>query len=366
MSDVITDGTFDPELADRIYEAAVLPEFWPAVMRGFAEVAESRHAIVIATGDQKYDWVGSSRLMEDMAQEVYKYPGGHERTRRLLAAPHSGFLTDLDLFTESELNNEPLYADYLFPNGLGRGLATVVRVPGGETIVFHAEGDHALGPVGAGLRQRLNDLRPHLARSSLISARLSFERARTAVETLSGIGLAACAATQAGTVLVANAEFDASSSLWTTRGNERIALLDRRADAMLYEALGAIATGLGVRSVPLVARRGAPAAVLHVVPIRRAAHDLFGHASAILVLTKASSSPTQATPLLQALFDLSPIEAAIAARVAAGQTAELIALADGKSIDTVRNQLKSVLDKTGCRRQADLARLLVQLVPAGA
>jgi DNA-binding CsgD family transcriptional regulator len=36
-----------------------------------------------------------------------------------------------------------------------------------------------------------------------------------------------------------------------------------------------------------------------------------------------------------------------------------------KGVETVRSQLKSVLAKTGCRRQADLARLLGQLVPAG-
>ena len=57
------------------------------------------------------------------------------------------------------------------------------------------------------------------------------------------------------------------------------------------------------------------------------------------------------------LFELSPVEAAIAAR---------IAVADGKSVETVRNQLKSVLDMTGCRRQADLARRLAQLIPRGA
>jgi hypothetical protein len=36
-------------LADRIYEAAVLPEFWPSVLRGFAQVAECRAAALVAT-----------------------------------------------------------------------------------------------------------------------------------------------------------------------------------------------------------------------------------------------------------------------------------------------------------------------------
>ena len=89
------------------------------------------------------------------------------------------------------------------------GIATFINVPTGDSIVVHAEGDYNLGPIAAPLKQQLNGFRPHLARSSLVSARLAFERARTAVETLSGLGLAACAVTRAGTVLVANPEFDA-------------------------------------------------------------------------------------------------------------------------------------------------------------
>ncbi len=359
--DILEEQT---SFVDRIYEAAVLPEFWPDVLRDFARLAESRHAVLIAVRNQSYKWVGSSPTMEAMTQEVYHYPGGQERTRRLLAAPPGGFITDLDVYSESEILNEPLYTEYLIPKGLGRGIATFINVPTGDSIVVHAEGDHGLGPIGVTVMQRLNGFRPHLARSSLVSARLAFERARTAVETLSALGLAACAVTRAGAVLVANPEFDTEALLWTTRGGNRIGLIDKRADRQLQDALNVIETGQSVRSLPISGQDGTPPAVIHVVPIRRAAHDLFGQAAAILVLTKASDTPAQSTPLLQALFDLSPTEATIAARIAAGQTPEEIARADGKSIATVRNQLKRVLDKTGCRRQVDLGRLLTQLVPA--
>jgi len=196
--------------------------------------------------------------------------------------------------------------------------------------------------------------------------RLLFERARTAVETISALGLAACAVTETGVVLVANPEFDAEADVWTSRGGDRIALLDRRADGLLQNALGLIATEQGFRSLPIVAGERSLPGVLHIVPIRRAAHDLFGRAAAILILTKASNEPTRATALLQALFDLTPTEAVVTARIAAGQTIEQIAHADGKSIATVRNQVKNVLGKTGCRRQTELARLLIQLIKVGA
>jgi DNA-binding CsgD family transcriptional regulator len=363
----VTTGVFggSPQegLADRIYEASVLPEFWPDVLRDFVRLAESREGVMVATSGDGFKWIGSSALAEKLAQEHYSYEGGAERSRRLIGLQRAGFATDADVFTAEEMLRLPLYADYLIPNGFGQGIATAIQVPDGDTIIFHAEGSPHAGPVDPAVIRRLDGLRPDLARSALISARLSFERARTAVETLSGIGLAACAVDKAGVALIANRAFEAEDLLWTTRGGNRIALLDRRADRQLYDALGVLGTEQGVRSLPLVASSGGAPAVLHVVPIRRAAHDLFTRAAAILVLTKASEKPTQALSLLQALFDLSATEAHIAARISAGRSAEHIALADAKSVDTVRNQVKSVLQKTGCRRQVDLVRLLTQLIP---
>jgi DNA-binding CsgD family transcriptional regulator len=349
-------------LTDRIYEAAVLPELWRPVLQQFASVAESLEAIVVATDGVDFRWATSSDRFAELTQQHYSYPASRERARRLLSRRHAGFLGDIDVFDETELESEPLFTEFLIPNGFGRGIATGIEVPGGDTIIFHAEGPFSMAPFSPDLVGRLDALRPHLARSALISARLGFERARTAVETLAGIGFAACAVRSSGSVILANQQFEGEAAIWTTRGGDKVALLDGRADTLLTDAFSRIGLEAGVRSIPL---RGGPEtspAVLHVVPVRRAAHDLFGQATAILVLTKASATPTNQTPLLQALFDLSPTEAAVAARIAAGQSIDEIACADAKSAETVRNQLKSVLAKTGCRRQVDLARMLAQMV----
>lgn len=352
--------------ADRIYEAAVLPEFWPQVLRDFAEAAESREAVLVSATADSFKWVCSSPAAEYLAQEVYKYPAGAARSRWLIAQQRAGFATEPDMLTDAEMFSEPMYAEFLIPRGYGRGLATAIQLPDGHSIIIHAEGDYKSGPVTPALFARVDAFRPHLARSALISARLAFERARTAVETLAGLGLAACALADSGVVLVENEEFSKERTLWTTRGQDRIALYDKRADRMLYEALGAIGSERGVRSIALCAEETGAPAVLHLVPVRRSAHDLFGQAVAIMVLTKPVDSPTGATPLLQALFDLTVTEAGIAARIAAGQTADEIATRDAKSVGTVRDQLKSVLEKTGCRRQVDLARLLARLIPPAA
>lgn len=360
-------GAAVDDLADRIYEASVLPELWTRVIAQIADSVAGEAALLSTVQMNTVRMVATSADFAETWQLIFKrFPGAsNPRTQRLLAARHSGFVTDAHVFSPSEIAREPLYTEILVPRGYGSGAATAIHYPGGEAVVLNIERRAAHGTFDAAAIARLDGLRAHLARSSLISMRLLFERARTAVETISALGLAACAVTETGVVLVANPEFDAEADVWTSRGGDRIALLDRRADGLLQNALGLIATEQGVRSLPIVAGERSLPGVLHIVPIRRAAHDLFGRAAAILILTKASNEPTRATALLQALFDLTPTEAVVTARIAAGQTIEQIAHADGKSIATVRNQVKNVLGKTGCRRQTELARLLIQLIPAG-
>jgi DNA-binding CsgD family transcriptional regulator len=351
------------DLTSRIYEASVLPECWPDVLSRVNAVVGGVGTLLVASRQANLKITGSSPGLIHLAGEYFtKYDFGNERTRRLMAVQRAGFVADSECFSDAEIAAEPVFRDFLTPRGLGGGIGTAIQLQNHEVLLFHTERLHASPPVDKAVVSALDDARPHLARAALLSARLDFERARTAVETLSAMGLAACALADAGTVLIGNDEFSAEPNLWTTRGGGRIALFDRRADRLLYQALGMIGSERGTRSIPLCDEQTGAPAVIHIVPVRRSALDLFSRCAAILVLTKLVDKPAKATPLLKALFDLTSTEADLAARIAAGQTAAEVAAREDKSVSTVRNQLKSVLEKTGCRRQADLARLLAQLV----
>lgn len=65
--------------------------------------------------------------------------------------------------------------------------------------------------------------------------------------------------------------------------------------------------------------------------------------------------------LLRDLLGLTHAEAELATLLARGATLAEAAAARGISVETARTQLKSVLGKTGCRRQAELARVLARL-----
>ena len=61
---------------------------------------------------------------------------------------------------------------------------------------------------------------------------------------------------------------------------------------------------------------------------------------------------------LRLAFRLSPGEARIATALAEGLVLREIAQRHGVTYETVRTQLRRLMDKTGSRRQADLVRLV--------
>jgi DNA-binding CsgD family transcriptional regulator len=113
-----------------------------------------------------------------------------------------------------------------------------------------------------------------------------------------------------------------------------------------------------VGSIPIAACEDRPPYIVHVVPVRRAANDVFYNASAVLVVTPVVPAQVATAEVLQGLFDLTPAEARVARSIAELQTIESIAATLGVSRETVRTQLKAVLSKTGTGRQGDLAALL--------
>jgi DNA-binding CsgD family transcriptional regulator len=141
----------------------------------------------------------------------------------------------------------------------------------------------------------------------------------------------------------------------------RLKLMDNAADALFAEALQRNSHPNGVpavSSIPLAATAGTLPLILHVLPIRGIAYDLFSGAASLLVVTPVDRAAVPGAHVLQGLFDLTPAEARVAQAIGEAQTIEAIATQSGKSLETVRSQLKAVLTKTGLSRQQELINLL--------
>jgi DNA-binding CsgD family transcriptional regulator len=96
----------------------------------------------------------------------------------------------------------------------------------------------------------------------------------------------------------------------------------------------------------------------HVLPIRFSAHDIFTRGAAVFVLMPVAAPNSPPEELVRSLFDLTPAEARVARGLAAGRTVDDLAGDNGVSPNTVRVQVRGVLEKTGCQRQTDVVALL--------
>jgi DNA-binding CsgD family transcriptional regulator len=358
----------DVQLIDRIYESCFVPDIWPEVLEDMGRIAGSPGASLFVSKNDVLHWVSSAEprvRAERIVKEGWLWRG--TIIRRLFALRHPGFLVDVEYLTPQELDSEPIYRDLWRPLGVGWAMATAIPLPTGEHATFVASRPTEQGPFDRDSANRLDQLRPHLARSVLISARLQLERARVAGQALAAMGIPALVFDENGKALFANALIEAITGFIQWRALGLVSLTDKAGDQLLREAIALINSeaGLCVRSFPV---RGADAEammVAHVIPIRLSARDIFLRCAAVLALTPVAAPQAPPVELVQSLFDLTPAEARVARSLASGKTVEDIASDGGVSLATVRTQVRGILDKTGCSRQVEVVALLAGIAQSG-
>ena len=259
-----------------------------------------------------------------------------------------------------EVDASDFYTELLRLRGLGWCVGTSIRSPAGDTLVFSIEKAHEKGPVPRNVAEQLDELRPHLARASILSARLGLDRAKSTIATLEAIGLPAAALTPTGRAVAVNAGFLASEPRIRIGAGDLVQLASEPAQTMLMDAVSQPARSSSAvgRSIPVRATSTEPAFVAHVVPLRGGGLDVFTGALSIVFITSIVPNASPSSPLLQALFDLTPAEARMASHITEGKSVEQISLATGIAQNTVRTHLKSVFQKTGVQRQAELVSML--------
>jgi DNA-binding CsgD family transcriptional regulator len=352
------------DLIDRIYECSFVPELWPGVLDELAELAGSRGGLLFSARDRVLKWTASANLNDIFRS--YVEDGWFPRCPRricLFGQSMPAFFVEHDFWTPEQLESKAIYRDFFRPHGLGWSAGTGLQMPTGDHIVFSIEREHSRGPIEKERVGALNELRSHLARSAFVSARLGLQRARGANETLTSMGLPALLLDESGTVIEANRQIEEMSDHVQWRARNRIALTDGRANDLLWASLAALGseTCSTVRSFPLRDTDDRAAMVVHIIPVRRSAHDIFAGSYALLVLTPVAAAAAPPIELIRSLFDLTPSEARVARGLAVGETPEEIASIGGVAISTVRSQLRQVLEKTGCTRQAEVVSLLANI-----
>lgn len=347
-------------LVDSIYEAAVVADEWPSVLHRLAVSVEAGGAALItATGDQYGGW----RLSPGLGQAANTYLRSDAPQRsltlpRLLGANWAGFLTDQDLFgSDDEYGADPLVTEWAGPCGFYRGVGTAIHVPNGDVAIVQIHRRTGQAAFGAEDVRRLNALRPHLARASVLTVRWREQRLRSATQALELLGLPATVLDSAGRVLAANGLIEAMSGHLVWGARNRLALVDVAAgkalDGVLARATAGLNAGSGTGSFAASDLDGSDPVVIHAIPVEGQARDLFGSALTLLVVTRLGAARAPGPILIQGLFDLTAAEARVAAGLIDGRSVSDLASQNGVGVETIRTQVKSILGKTGVQRQAE-------------
>jgi len=322
--------TDDHGLIERIYEAAINPEGWVDVLERLSEFSGSAGGeLFILDGARPIGFRATDQI-RPITQQVVSQGGrmGLGRIQYFHTTPVTGFVRAADYFPPT-VEQDEVY-ELLLQCGLSQQAGTIISVPTGELVVLTLNRPDVAGPHLDQTLERLNTLYPHVARATAVAARLALECSAGAA--LEALEVPAAVVGRGGRVLVANSLLESISDRLIPTARGGVALEHSASNNSLLQQ--ALTQGQGeysavVRSIPLPARDDQPALIVHVMPLRRSALDLFGGGENLLAVTsvRASSTVLSSTALTE-VFDLTPAEATLS-----------LALAEGLSLRDAANRL---------------------------
>jgi DNA-binding CsgD family transcriptional regulator len=210
---------------------------------------------------------------------------------------------------------------------------------------------------------------PHIRRAALISRVIDLKRAEAAtlIDLLDGISAGMFLVNGSGRIVHANASGHAmlaQRSLLRADGG-RLAAEDAEAERALYEVFATADGGdasVGVKgiAVPLTANDG-ERYVAHVLPLtsgeRRRAGASHAAAAAVFV-QKAPLDIPSPHEIIGRQYQLTPTELRVLFAIVqvggVAETAEALGIAES----TVKTHVQRLFAKTGCKRQADMVKLV--------
>ena len=188
-----------------------------------------------------------------------------------------------------------------------------------------------------------------------------------AAEALAQLGSPALVFDCAGRILVANCLIETLTDCLRLRARNTLSFHDPLAEAVFRKAVENLDNKGRLALTTFAARcsGGVATMIARILPIDSRLGKDAAQRVGILVfasLTHASAPPVE---LLQSLFDLTAAEARVARGLAAGATIDELAATAKVSRNTVRSQLRAIMEKTGCHRQAEAVGLFCRVSLAG-
>ncbi len=360
-------------LIGRIYDAAIDPALWAAVLESAREFVGGSAAALFSKDatrkslDVYYDDGGLDphykQLYFDKYVKLDPFTTGHVFAE--VEEPISTVdLLPYDEFLETRFNKE-----WAQPQQLVDFVCAVLDKSATSAAMFGVFRHERHGLADDKTRRRMRLIVPHIRRAVLISRTIDLKAAEAATfaDTLDGLTAGMFLVDETGRIVHANASGHAmlhESSVLRAAGDKLVATQASAATALseIFPVArgGDAAVGTKGIAVPLRAHDG-DHYVAHVLPLtsgaRRRAGTSYAAVAALFVHKAALASPSPPEAIAR-LYNLTPSELRVLlAIVQVGgvpETAEALGVAEA----TVKTHLHRLFGKTGAARQADLVRLV--------
>ena len=362
------------DLIRKIYDAAGDHERWPSFLQSFTEALNGRSAALFhhSIGDVRARVSHQFRIVPEWQRAYEQYYAARNEWLRngdpSLFAPGVVGVGE-QAIESSELRKTEFYNDYLVPQGWLHTIGGTIRHDAAGMSLITVMGGPGASPFGAREIALFETLMPHLESATRIHDKLTGldRRLKGAYDALDRLPKAVLLLERDGTLLFLNRAAETllkarDGIAWTRDG---LTVSDPRASASLRKLIAGVletANRLGMQpgGVTLVPRpsQRRPYEIL-VAPLGSGSAFAPNSQPGIVVfLNDPEEQPLPAVEWVRMLFDLTVAEARMAVALAGGKTIEEAADEFGVSVNTARTQVKSILSKTGVRRQTELVRLL--------
>jgi DNA-binding CsgD family transcriptional regulator len=358
---------------DAIYEAATSFDRWPAALERVGEVFGASYVGLIDRNLNTMEGRATAVGIDLASQrEYFDLWSTHDVLRQWTPAYRAGAVqTDRDILPRTELLRSDYYNGFMKPRDMHAVLRLTLAVEPGFRKIISMTRPISLGDYEAGDVARIQLLMPHLLRAARVARQLEesklmltsfsdvLERSATGVLLLD----------RDGRVVFANRA--ASAMARTPDGfvlhEGRIKVVNEDRDASLQRLIAGATGRLDRANAPrggamrIPRKSGKPDYTVVAAPLASESSLLESGPVAFLLIADAESASARPRSMLSELFGLSAAEVRLAERLMLGESPEEAAVSLNVKVSTARWHLASLYRKTGTRRQAQLARLLMSL-----
>ncbi len=355
------------ELARLIDEAAFAPEVFDRNLGQIARMLGYDHGALVYSELDVPNYVATEETLAGLnAYTKEGWLAADFRARYIAPFPIGRIFADnIHVPAEQRLSSD-IYNTLYKRHDMANYVGWKFSIDDSVWIYSFARSERA-GPVRPEDIRLLQQMAKAANRSALVAQRLRSARMDGMLDGLASVGVAALTLSRDGRVLqfTPQAEQIFDEEFGPVRGVLRAQ--DRASQAALDRVAASARSTLGLVGLEnAVVRRtdGRRPILVEPIAVRGLGLDGFPGARMLLVLIDLDQPTGAPGRQLMQLFHLSPAEADIAIQLSQGLRIRTIAEKRGVKVDTVRVQVKHLLQKLDASRQSDIVGLVARLAGA--